>query len=192
MYVSFIFMAFFFGYSIAVTPVSAITTARRITPSSRAPQKEPDRHAHHEPCDDGLVHPAGKPHRTSFRRLRRGAVRHDGQRAAHLALSFLVCGFNIFGSAFFTGLNNGTASALISFLRTLVIQVAAVLLCQNFSHQRHLARHHRGRSAHTDRHCGALPRGAQKVSLRLTLFHDRYRERWTFSYFSDMVSSEET
>ena len=30
--------------------------------------------------------------------------------------------------AFFTGLNNGTASALISFLRTLVIQVAAVLL----------------------------------------------------------------
>ena len=44
------------------------------------------------------------------------------------ALSFLVCGFNIFGSAFFTGLNNGTASALISFLRTLVIQVAAVLL----------------------------------------------------------------
>lgn len=44
------------------------------------------------------------------------------------ALSFLVCGFNIFGSAFFTGLNNGTASALISFLRTLVIQVSAVLL----------------------------------------------------------------
>ena len=44
------------------------------------------------------------------------------------ALSFLVCGFNIFGSAFFTGLNNGTASALISFLRTLVLQVAAVLL----------------------------------------------------------------
>ena len=44
------------------------------------------------------------------------------------SLSFLVCGFNIFGSAFFTGLNNGMASALISFLRTLVIQVAAVLL----------------------------------------------------------------
>ena len=44
------------------------------------------------------------------------------------ALSFLVCGFNIFGSAFFTGLNNGTASALISFLRTLVFQVAAILL----------------------------------------------------------------
>ena len=44
------------------------------------------------------------------------------------SVSFLVFGFNIFGSAFCTGLNDGTDSALISFLRTLVIQVAAVLL----------------------------------------------------------------
>ncbi|MDO4267855.1 MAG: MATE family efflux transporter [Eubacteriales bacterium] len=43
-------------------------------------------------------------------------------------LSFLLNGFNIFASAFFTGLNNGAVSALISFLRTLVIQVAAVLI----------------------------------------------------------------
>ncbi|MEG2604756.1 MAG: MATE family efflux transporter, partial [Clostridia bacterium] len=41
------------------------------------------------------------------------------------SLSFLLCGFNIFGSAFFTALNNGALSALISFLRTLVLQVAA-------------------------------------------------------------------
>lgn len=44
------------------------------------------------------------------------------------ALSFLLCGFNIFGSAFFTALNNGGVSALISFLRTLVFQVAAILV----------------------------------------------------------------
>jgi putative MATE family efflux protein len=44
------------------------------------------------------------------------------------ALSFLVCGFNIFGSSFFTALNNGLISALISFLRTLLFQVGAVLL----------------------------------------------------------------
>ena len=44
------------------------------------------------------------------------------------SVSFLVFGFNIFGSAFFTGLNDGTDSALISFLRTLVIQVAAILI----------------------------------------------------------------
>ncbi len=44
------------------------------------------------------------------------------------ALSFLVAGFNIFGSAFFTALNNGVLSAAISFLRTLVLQIAAIML----------------------------------------------------------------
>ena len=44
------------------------------------------------------------------------------------ALSFLITGFNIFGSAFFTALNNGLVSAAISFLRTLLFQIAAVLL----------------------------------------------------------------
>lgn len=44
------------------------------------------------------------------------------------SLSFLFMGMNIFGSAFFTALNNGGISALISFLRTLVFQVAAVLI----------------------------------------------------------------
>ena len=48
------------------------------------------------------------------------------------ALSFLVCGFNIFGSAYFTGLNDGVASALISFLRTLVFQVVAIILLPIF------------------------------------------------------------
>ena len=42
--------------------------------------------------------------------------------------SFLLAGFNIFGSAFFTALNNGLVSAIISFLRTLLFQVAAVLI----------------------------------------------------------------
>ena len=44
------------------------------------------------------------------------------------SVSFLFSGFSIFGSGFFTALNNGPISALISFLRTLVFQVAAVLL----------------------------------------------------------------
>ena len=44
------------------------------------------------------------------------------------ALSFLLVGFNIFSSAFFTALNDGFTSALISFARTLVFEAAAVLL----------------------------------------------------------------
>ena len=48
------------------------------------------------------------------------------------SLSFLLCGFNIFGSSMFTALNNGLVSAAISFLRTLVCQIAAVMILPVF------------------------------------------------------------
>ena len=44
------------------------------------------------------------------------------------ALSFLFMGYAIYSSGFFTALNDGVTSAIISFLRTLVFQVAAVLI----------------------------------------------------------------
>lgn len=43
-------------------------------------------------------------------------------------ITYLINGFNIYGSAFFTALNNGLLSAAISFLRTLVFQISCVLL----------------------------------------------------------------
>lgn len=48
------------------------------------------------------------------------------------SLSYLLAGFNIFGSSMFTALNNGLVSAVISFLRTLVCQIAAVLILPVF------------------------------------------------------------
>ena len=44
------------------------------------------------------------------------------------SFSFLLSGFNIFASSFFTALNNGLISAVISFARTLVFQAVCVLL----------------------------------------------------------------
>ncbi len=44
------------------------------------------------------------------------------------SLSFLPCGLAIFASSFFTALNDGVTSAIISFMRTLVFQFAAVML----------------------------------------------------------------
>lgn len=44
------------------------------------------------------------------------------------SFSFLFAGIAIYGSSFFTALNNGLVSALISFLRTMVFQIAAVLI----------------------------------------------------------------
>jgi putative MATE family efflux protein len=46
--------------------------------------------------------------------------------------SFLFAGFGILGSSFFTALGNGVVSAAISFLRTLLFQVAAVLILPVF------------------------------------------------------------
>ena len=48
------------------------------------------------------------------------------------AWSFLLAGFNIYASGFFTALNNGGISAAISFLRTLVLQSASVLILPIF------------------------------------------------------------
>lgn len=44
------------------------------------------------------------------------------------AISFFFVGFAIYGSAFFTALNNGIVSAIISFMRTLIFEVTAVLI----------------------------------------------------------------
>lgn len=47
---------------------------------------------------------------------------------AIFSFSFLFSGIAIYGSGFFTALNNGLISAVISFLRTLVFQVVAIII----------------------------------------------------------------
>lgn len=44
------------------------------------------------------------------------------------ALSYIISGINIFASAFFTALNNGLVSAVISFMRTLFFQIAFIFI----------------------------------------------------------------
>lgn len=44
------------------------------------------------------------------------------------SLCFLAAGFNVFTSSFFTALNNGVVSAVVSLMRTFLFQVGAVLL----------------------------------------------------------------
>ncbi len=51
------------------------------------------------------------------------------QRALFLyAFSFLFSGVGIFGSSFFTAMNDGLVSALIAFMRTLIFQTGAVFI----------------------------------------------------------------
>jgi Na+-driven multidrug efflux pump len=44
------------------------------------------------------------------------------------ALVFLINGFNIWASSFFTALNNGVVSGMIAFLRTLLFQIGCIML----------------------------------------------------------------
>ncbi len=44
------------------------------------------------------------------------------------SISYIISGFNIFASSFFTALNNGVVSAAISFLRTLLFQIAMIFI----------------------------------------------------------------
>lgn len=43
------------------------------------------------------------------------------------SVAYLLMGFSIYGSSFFTSLNNGVVSAAISFLRTLVFETSAII-----------------------------------------------------------------
>ena len=57
------------------------------------------------------------------------ALRDLTTYAMHIYMvSFLICGFNMFASAWFTALNNGPVSAVISFTRTLVFELGCVFV----------------------------------------------------------------
>jgi Na+-driven multidrug efflux pump len=42
------------------------------------------------------------------------------------SISYIFMGFNIFGSGFFTALNNGKISAILSFARSLLLQLISI------------------------------------------------------------------
>lgn len=129
MYVSFIFMAFFFGYAIGVNPIIGYNYGAKNTDEL------------HNVLKKSIVFTAGVSvvMTVSAVVLSSGIaeifVGYDKELCTMTAqamrvygLSFFVCGFNIFASAFFTGLNNGTVSAVISVMRTLVFQLVAVIV----------------------------------------------------------------
>ena len=129
MYVSFIFMAFFFGYSIAVTPVVGYHYGAQNRGELKSLLKKSLTLTLIASLAMTFFSIAlASPIARIFVGYDEALCEMTVNALRLYSLSFLVCGFNIFGSAFFTGLNNGTASALISFLRTLVIQVAAILI----------------------------------------------------------------
>ena len=129
MYVSMIFSAAFIGYSIGTAPVVSYHDGARNFPELKSLLRK-------SLVVIGLfgVCMVASAELLSSR-LARMFVGYDAALMELtvsgfqiFALSFIFMGFAIYGSSFFTALNDGLTTAAISFLRTLVFQVAAVLL----------------------------------------------------------------
>ena len=129
MYVQFIFVAIFIGYSIGCAPVVSFHFGAQNHNELKSLLRK-----------STLLMASGGVLLTIAARLlaallARLFVGYDAglfELTSHafrlFSWSFLLAGFNIFVSGFFTALNNGAISAAISFLRTLVFQTASVLI----------------------------------------------------------------
>ncbi len=129
MYVSFIFAAVFIGYSIGTAPIIGYHYgAQNHDELKNILKKSLILIAITGVVMTGLTEALASPLSSIF-------VGYDGElldltvNGMRLyGFMFLVCGMNIFGSSFFTSLNDGFISALISFARTLLFQVVTILV----------------------------------------------------------------
>lgn len=129
MYVSFIFAAIFIGYSMGSAPVIGFHYG--------AGNKEELKGLFRKSLWillvfsvvlTGLAMVLAKPLAMIFVAYDAELLELTKRALTIYSLAFLMSGFNIFASSFFTALNDGLTSALISFGRTLMFQVASVLL----------------------------------------------------------------
>ncbi len=129
MYVNFIFLAIFIGYSTGIASVISYHFGAKNVDELKSLFKKS--------CiiisvcslamfviSECLSYPLGK----MFVGYDRELLSMTVHAFIIYSFSFLFSGVVIFGSAFFTALNDGLTSALISFLRTMVFQIVAVLI----------------------------------------------------------------
>lgn len=129
MYVSFIFIAIFLGYSIGVAPIIGYNYG--------AGNDKELKNIFKKSCafilTAGVLLTFGVDALSgTLSKIFVGYDKELLEMTTHAlriyGLSFFFTGIGIFGSALFTALNNGLISAVISFLRTLVFQVATILI----------------------------------------------------------------
>ena len=129
MYVSFVFISAFIGYSIGTAPIISYHYGA---------ENKAELHSLLQKslviigiCSVSMVivgELLARPFSLLFVGYDEGLLALTLRGFTIFSFSFLFSGLAIYGSGFFTALNNGLASAIISFLRTLVFQISAVLL----------------------------------------------------------------
>lgn len=128
-YVSFIFMSIFMGYSIGSAPI--------ISYHYGAGNIDELKNLFHKSIylivSSGLIltffsEILARPLAMIFTNYDKELLSMSVHGFRLSSFAFLIMGINTWGSAFFTALNNGIISAIISFLRTFVFQIITILL----------------------------------------------------------------
>ncbi|MDO5702394.1 MAG: MATE family efflux transporter [Lachnospiraceae bacterium] len=129
MYVSMIFTAVFIGYSVGTAPIVSFHYGAGDTDELRSLLRKS---LFITAVFSVSMLVAGEllagPLSAVFVGYDKGLVKMTVRAFRIFSFSFLFCGIPIFASSFFTALNDGFTSAAISFLRTIVFQVAAVII----------------------------------------------------------------
>lgn len=129
MYVSMVFQAVFIGYSVGTAPIIGYHYGAQNHGELKSLRKK-------SMVLIGVFavvmfaasYALARPLSLLFVGYDEGLLRLTLHAFSIFSFSFLFSGYAIFGSSFFTALNNGLISAAISFMRTLVFQIAAVLI----------------------------------------------------------------
>ena len=133
MYVGFIFTAMFIGFSISCAPVVGFHYGANNTSELKSILKKSTLILF---VSGGVMLSVGEIFAEPLARIFVGyspeLLLMTARGLRIFSLSFLISGFCIFSSSFFTALNNGPVSAAISFMRTLVYQLSLVLILPIF------------------------------------------------------------
>lgn len=133
MYVQFVFVAIYIGYAIGCAPI----TGYHFGAQNHGELKNMLRKSTFLSAVSGVVLTVlaivlSSPLAKIFVGYDEGLYELTRHAFRLFAYSFLLAGFNIFTSSFFTALNNGAVSAAISFMRTLIFQTSSVLILPLF------------------------------------------------------------
>lgn len=129
MYVMFIFQSVFLGYSVGTAPIiSYHYGSQNHSELKSLLKKSLVLTGFFSIAMFAAAQALAKPLSNIFVGYDEGLFNMTVRAFSIFAFLFLFSGFAIFGSSFFTALNNGLVSATISFLRALVFQVTAVLI----------------------------------------------------------------
>ena len=128
MYVNFVFLAIFIGYVVGMAPVISFHFgAQNHTELKNLLKKSLVVIGSCSVCMFSLAILLARPLSLVFVSYDQALLDMTVRGFLIYSASFLFAGLAIFGSSFFTALNNGLISAIMSFLRTMVFQVIAVL-----------------------------------------------------------------